>query len=82
MEIAGQDYADRAAYERRMDILRHMTGEQRLLLGFELWKTAREIARAGIRVQHPLFSPAQVERELARRIMLANGAASIIASRG
>lgn len=80
MEIAGQDYADRASYLARIDALRRMTGEQRLALAFEMWQTAREITRAGIRAQYPQFSPGEVERELARRIMIANGAASIIAS--
>lgn len=80
MEIAGQDYADVASYQKRLDALRRMTGEQRLALGFEMWTTACDTTRAGIRAQHPRFSPGEVERELARRIMIANGAARIIAS--
>ncbi len=77
MEIAGQDYADKAIYEKQIEILRRMTGEQRLVRAFELWKTACEISRAGIRAQHPQFSSADVERELARRIWIANGAAKL-----
>ena len=80
MEIAGQDYADQASYDARMDALRKMTGEQRFVLAFEMWKTACEITRAGIRAQHPQYSANQVARELARRIMIANGATRIIAS--
>ncbi|MBI4785690.1 MAG: hypothetical protein HY782_01405 [Chloroflexi bacterium] len=80
--IAGQDYADLASYQRRIEILRRMTGEQRLALAFDMWKTARETTRAGIRAQHPNFSPEAVDREVARRIMIANGAARVIASRG
>ena len=80
MEIAGQDYADEASYQRQLEALRRMTGEQRVALAIEMWTTACETTRAGIRAQHPLFSPSEVERELARRIMMANGAARIIAS--
>ncbi len=75
MEIAGQDYTDRASYQAQIDALRRMTGEQRFALAIEMWTTACETTRAGIRAQHPLFSPSEVERELARRIMIANGAA-------
>ena len=80
MEIAGQDYANLQSYQKRIEALRRMTGEQRLALAFQMWRTAREITRAGIRAQRPEFSAAQVERELARRIMIANGATRIIAS--
>lgn len=66
MEIAGQDYADGASFRKRIQFLRQMTGEQRLRLSFEMWQTACEIIRAGIRAQHPEFSAA-------RRIMSANG---------
>ncbi len=79
--ILGQDFADAASYRRQLRALRRMTGEQRLLLSFEMWKTACAVTRAGVRAQYPDFSLAQVERELARRIMIANGAARIIASR-
>ncbi len=78
VEIAGQDYADRASYYRQIESLRQMSGEQRLALAFTMWEMAREITRAGIRAQHADFTPEQVERELARRIMVANGAAGII----
>ncbi len=80
MEIAGQDYADLASYRKRIDILRRMTGEERLALAFQMWKAACEMTRAGIRAQNPDYSPEQVEHELARRIMTANGAARVIAS--
>ncbi len=80
MEIAGQDYADVRGYHARIQALRGMTGEQRLALAFEMWKTACEVTRAGIRAQHPEYSANEVQRELARRIMSANGAARVIAS--
>jgi hypothetical protein len=78
MIIAGQDYADRSTFQKQLQAFRQMTGEQRLALALEMWRTACDVTRAGIRAQHPEFSAAQVEREIARRIMIANGAARII----
>jgi hypothetical protein len=78
VEILGQDYADEASFQKHLQVLRRMSGEQRLGLAFQMWQTACAITRAGIRAQHPEYTPAQVEQELARRIMLANGAARII----
>lgn len=82
MERAGQDYADSAGYRAQMDAWRRMTGEQRLLLAIEMWETAREITRAGIRAQYPRFTAGEVERELARRTMMANGTAGAAGSHG
>jgi hypothetical protein len=73
--VAGQDYADRTSYQAQIDALRRMTGEQRLALAIGMWTTACNTTRAEIRAQHPRFSSGEVERELARRIMIANGVA-------
>ena len=81
MQIAGQDYADLASYQARLEILRRMSGAERLALALEMWKTACDVTRAGIRTQNPDFSPEQVERALAQRIMMANGAANALAAR-
>jgi hypothetical protein len=43
-----------------------MSGEQRLLLAFDMSLFARELSRTGIRQEHPEWSEAQVERELIR----------------
>jgi Rv0078B-related antitoxin len=43
-----------------------MSGEQKLILAFEMSEFARELRRAGIRHQNPDWSEAQVERELLR----------------
>jgi hypothetical protein len=48
------------------EILRAMTGEQRLLLAFEMSMFARELARAGIQQQHPNWPDDRVARELLR----------------
>lgn len=44
-----------------------LTGEQRILLAFEMSMFARELAAAGIRNDHPAWSDADVSRELIRR---------------
>lgn len=78
VEIAGQEYADRASYNKRIESLQRLSGEQRLALAIKLWQTTCEITRAGIRAQHAELGLEQVERELVRRIMAVNGAAAII----
>lgn len=47
-----------------------MSGEQRLLLAFEMSLFARELAQAGIRQEHPEWSEGQVGRELIRLAFL------------
>jgi hypothetical protein len=51
-------------------ILRNLTGEQRLLLAREMSLFARELARAGIRQDHPDWTEAEVSRELLRLTFL------------
>ena len=43
-----------------------MTGEQRLLMAFEMSLFARELASARIRMDHPEWDEARVARELLR----------------
>jgi Rv0078B-related antitoxin len=57
----------RAIQER---ILREMSGEQRLLLAWDMSLFARELARTCIRQEHPQWSDAQVARELLRLAFL------------
>ena len=47
-----------------------MSGEQRILLAFEMSEFARELARAGIRHDHPEWSEAEIARELLRLAFL------------
>jgi hypothetical protein len=47
-----------------------MSGEQRLMLAFEMSMFARELATAGIRRDHPGWTKAQVARELLRLAFL------------
>jgi hypothetical protein len=55
-----------AAQTVHIEILRAMSGEQRLLLAFEMSLFARELAREGIRREHPGWPEARVARELLR----------------
>jgi hypothetical protein len=52
------------------EIHRAMTGEQRVLLAFEMSLFARELARAGIRQEHPDWPEDRVARELLRLAFL------------
>lgn len=52
---------------------RQMTCEERILIALRLHELACEMARAGIRVQHPDADEAEVNRLLRRRLELARG---------
>jgi len=47
-----------------------MSGEQRLLLAFEMSMFARELSREGIRREHPEWPEARIARELLRLAFL------------
>lgn len=63
-----------AALEEQIRRYRRMTGEQRLALALELHEMSCNVAREGIRHQHPEAGPAEVERLLRRRLELARQA--------
>ena len=54
------------AHAIQLRIQQAMTGEQRMLLAYEMSLFARELARAGIWRDHPEWSEVQVARELLR----------------
>jgi Rv0078B-related antitoxin len=60
-----------AALDAQIEKYRAMTGEERLKLALDLHELSCEIARAGIRYQHPQASGDEVERLLQARIALA-----------
>jgi len=60
-----------AALDLQIARYRQMTGEQRLALGLELHELACDLARAGIRHQHPQAEEAEVEQLLRQRLELA-----------
>ena len=55
-----------AAREIQLQVQRAMSGEQRLLLAFEMSEFARDLARKRIRLDHPEWEEGQVARELLR----------------
>jgi hypothetical protein len=59
-----------AAQEIQLRIQRGMSGEQRLLLAFEMSLFARDLAREGIRHEHPEWVDEQISRELLRLAFL------------
>jgi len=62
-----------AALDLQIQRYRAMTGEQRLDLSLELHELACEIARAGIKNQHPATNAAGIVRLLNQRLSLAGG---------
>jgi hypothetical protein len=59
-----------AAHAIQADIQRSMTGEQRLILAYEMSMFARELSRERIRREHPEWPEGQVTRELLRLALL------------
>jgi len=59
-----------AARTLQLEIERTTTGEQRLIMVLEMSRFARDLAAAGIRQQHPEWTPVQVARELLRLAFL------------
>jgi hypothetical protein len=56
-----------AARAKQDEILRAMSGEQRMTLAYEMSMFVRELMREGIRRDHPEWTEAQIARELLRR---------------
>ena len=50
-----------------------MTGEQRLAMALELHESSCEVAREGIRRQHPGADATEIERHLHARLKLLSG---------
>jgi len=63
-----------AALEKQIERYRQMTGEQRLTIALGLHELSCDIAREGIRRQHPNADAAEVERRLRQRLELARAA--------
>ncbi len=54
----------------QLRVQRAMSGEKRLLLAFEMSLFARELAKEGIRREHPDWPEPQIVRELIRLAFL------------
>lgn len=52
---------------RQLQSLRDMSGEDRVLLAYEMSLFVRELMQEGIRHDHPDWPEAQITRELLRR---------------
>ena len=55
-----------AAQAVQLEHYRSMTGEQRLLLAYEMSMSARALNRARLRHEHPHWTDAEIARELLR----------------
>lgn len=60
-----------AALDFQIERYREMSGEERLAIALDLHELSCDIAREGIRAQHPDADEAQVEKFLLRRLELA-----------
>jgi hypothetical protein len=60
-----------AALETQIARYREMTCEQRVLIALRLHEMACEMARVGIRRQHPAADATEVEHRLQQRLALA-----------
>ena len=55
-----------AIRDKRLRILRDLSGEQRILLAFEMSEFAKELATAGIRRRHPDWEEWRINLEWCR----------------
>ena len=62
------------ALDKQIERYRQMTGEQRLAIALGLHELSCDIAREGIRRQHPQADIDEVERRLRHRLELARAA--------
>jgi len=60
----------KAALDLQIERYREMSGEQRLAIALDLHELSCEIAREGIRAQHPNADDKEVERLLRQRLEL------------
>ena len=63
-----------AALDKQIERYRQMTGERRLKIALDLHELSCNVAREGIRRQHPNASEAEVEKLLRARLELARAA--------
>jgi hypothetical protein len=63
-----------AAGNRQIESYRQMTGEQRLAVALDLHELSCDVAREGIRRQHPEADDAEIKRHLHDRLKLARAA--------
>ena len=59
------------ALDKQIALYREMTGEQRIAIALGLHELSCDVAREGIRRQHPTANAGEVERLLRQRLELA-----------
>jgi len=59
-----------AALKTQIERYRAMTGEERVSIALELHELACDVAKEGIRAQHPGATPTEIEDLLRKRIEL------------
>lgn len=64
-----------------LEILRRMSGPERVAMAFELSDTARALTEAGIRLRHPEATEAQVHDELLTVLLGRELAERVVAAR-
>ena len=52
-----------------VEILRKMTGEQRMRIAFELFEMAKDIMIEGMKAQNPDIKAEEIQKEVVRRMM-------------
>lgn len=62
------------ALDYQLERYREMSGEDRLAIALDLHEFSCDIAREGIRAQHPEANEDEVERRLRERLALARAA--------
>ena len=68
------DVNSATALQKQIQRYQQMTGEQRLKIALELHELSCDVARAGIRRQHPHANDAEVDKLLRARLELARAA--------
>jgi len=63
---------DKLQRREYLGILRKMTGQQRVLLGCELYDLAIRLMQDGIRHRHPEYDDRQVQQETKKRMLRCN----------
>ena len=64
------------ALAKQIEMYRQMSGEERLAIALRLHELSCNVAREGIRHQHPTATEAEVEKMLRLRLSLAHRATS------
>ena len=63
-----------AALDFQIESYREMSGEERLAIALDLHELSCDVAREGIRAQHPDADEKEIERRLQHRLNLARTA--------